>query len=399
MLAGAWTLLHGDGRAQAQSAAAEPLQNVTFFYAERGKPSSELTLPASIQALRETTIYARTNGYLKRWLVDIGDRVNAGQLLAEIETPELDQELQEAQAKLGQIKVHMELARVTAERYKSLMPLEAASPQEIDEKVGAYEVRKADLAATQAQIKRLQEMRAFQRVAAPFSGIVTARNVEVGSLIAAGSASASGWLFKLQHTDTLRVFVNVPQNYLQLVKQGMEGDLLVREAGEKGFPAKVTRHAGALDPATRTVVVELQLPNRDGRLLPGMYGQVKFHITHPEPSIIIPGTALMVGGEGVRVAALDANDTVHIRQIHLGRDYGKEVEVIQGLSEKERVINNPRDTLRDGAKVRPVLQEKKAEKKEGEKKDAGKPANPTQDKPPARGAKSGDARAMPPAVS
>jgi RND family efflux transporter MFP subunit len=370
------------------------LPSVTFFYAERGKPKSDLTLPASIQALRETTIYARTNGYLKRWLADIGDRVGAGQLLAEIETPELDQELQEAQAKLGQIKVHVELSRVTAERYKSL-PVDAASPQEIDEKVGAYEARKADLAATQAQIKRLQEMRAFQRVMAPFSGIVTARNVEVGSLITAGSASASGWLFKLQHTDTLRVFVNVPQNYMQLVKPGMEGELLVREAGEKGFPAKITRHAGALDPATRTVVVELQLPNKDGKLLPGMYGQVKFHITNPEPSIIVPGTALMIGGEGVRVAALDASGIVHIKQIHLGRDYGKEVEVIQGLSEKERVINNPRDTLRDGAKVRPVLLEKKAEGKEGDKKDVPKP----QDKAAPRGVKSGAARAGAPAVS
>jgi RND family efflux transporter MFP subunit len=205
-------------------------------------------------------------------------------------------------------------------------------------------------------------------VVAPFSGTVTARNVEVGSLIAAGSASASGWLFKLQHVDTMRVFVNVPQNYLQLVKLGMDGELFVREAADQPFPCKVTRHAGALDPATRTILVELQVPNKDGRLLPGMYGQLKFHMVNPEPNIIIPGTALMVGGEGIRVAVLDAGDTVRIKQIHLGRDYGKEVEVVHGLAEKERVINNPRDTLQDGMKVKPVLLEKKSDKK-----DTGKP--------------------------
>lgn len=363
-----------DGRdgAHAESKPDEGLASVTFFYAERGKPKAELVLPASIQALRDTTIYARTNGYLKRWLVDIGDKVNGGQLLAEIETPELDQELHEAQAKQGQIKVHLELARVTAERYKSLSQMEAVSPQEIDEKVGAYEARKADLAAVQAQIKRLQEMRAFQRVVAPFSGTVTARNIEVGSLITAGSSSPSGWLFKLQHTDTLRIFVNVPQNYLSFVKQGMEGELLVREAGEKGFASKVTRHAGALDPATRTVLVELQVPNKDGHLLPGMYGQVKFQIVNSQPNIVIPGTALLVNGEGIRVAAIDANDVVRLKEIHLGRDFGKEVEVVSGLAEKERVINNPRDTLQDGTKVRPVLMEKKADRKD-EKKGPAKP--------------------------
>jgi RND family efflux transporter MFP subunit len=340
------------------------LQTVTFFYAQRGKPKSELLLPASIQALRETMIYARTNGYLKRWLVDIGDKVSAGQLLAEIETPELDQELQEAQAKSSQIRVNLEVARVTAERYRAVQSQEAVSPQEVDEKVGAYEARRADLAAVQAQIKRLQELRAFQRVLAPFSGTITARNVEVGSLIAAGSASAAGWLFKLQHTDTMRVFVNVPQNYLLLVKVGMDGELIVREVGEQPFPCKVTRHAGALDPATRTILVELQVPNKDGRLLPGLYGQLKFQLVNPEPNIIIPGTALMIGGEGIRVAVLDAQDTVHIKKIHLGRDYGKEVEVVSGLAEKERVINNPRDTFEDGLKVNAVLLEKKAEKKD-----------------------------------
>jgi len=162
----------------------------------------------------------------------------------------------------------------------------------------------------------------------------------------------------------MRICVNVPQNYLPLVKIGMDGELVVREAGEQPFPCKVTRNAGALDPATRTILMELQVPNKDGRLLPGLYGQLKFQLVNPEPNIIIPGTALMVGGEGIRVAVLDPQDTVHIKKIHLGRDYGKEVEVLSGLAEKERVINNPRDTFEDGLKVAPVLLEKKAEKKD-----------------------------------
>ena len=367
----------GAGAAPAERIGEDGAVPVTFFYAERGKPQTELILPASLQALQDTTIYARTNGYLKRWLVDFGDKVKTGQLLAEIETPELDQELQEAQAKLGQVKANLDVARVTAERYQALRGDDAVAPQEVDEKVGQYEARKADYVATQAQIKRLQELRSFQRVVAPFSGTITARNIEVGSLIASGSASASGWLFKLQHTETMRVFVNVPQNYFQLVKPGMTGDLSVREVSDKAFPCKVTRHAGSLDPATRTVLVELQVPNKEGALLAGMYGQLKFHLVNPQPNIVIPGTALIVGGEGMKVAILGAGDVVHVKQVRIGRDFGKEVEIVEGLGEKDRVVNNPRDTLQDGSKVKAVLMEKKSEKKDA------KPAEKGAEKPKA----------------
>jgi RND family efflux transporter MFP subunit len=364
---GFWPRWHAMRVAQAE-ATADNAPLVVYVVAERGKSKADLGLPANVRAFQETTIYARTSGYLKRWLVDIGDHVKGGQVLAEIEAPEVDRELQEAHAKLGQVNAHLELARSTAERYRTLAKEEGVSPQEVEEKVGAYEARKADFAATRAQIQRLEQMRAFQRVAAPFSGTITARNVEVGSLIQAGSASSSGWLFKLAQTDSMRIHVAVPQNYIQLIKPGMSAVLSVAELGDKPYPGKVVRSAGAFDPATRTMVVEIVVPNADGALVPGMYGQIKFELQNPQPHLIVPVTAVMIGGEGVRVATLDSADTVHFKKVRVGRDLGKEVEVVEGLQDKERVINNPRDTLEEGVHVKAVLQAKHADKKE-EKKD------------------------------
>jgi len=213
-------------------------------------------------------------------------------------------------------------------------------------------------------------MRAYQRVTAPFSGTIVARNVEVGSLVQAGSASANGWLFKLSQTDRLRIQVNVPQNYAKLVTPGMEAELAVRELGSDAFPGKVARTAGAFDPATRTILVELIVANSDGRLMPGMYGQVRFHVEDDRPNIVIPVTALIVGGDGLQVAVLDGKDAVQFKKVKVLRDLGKEVEVSEGLAAKERVINNPRDTLQEGQHVRAILQDKPADK---DKKGGDKP--------------------------
>jgi RND family efflux transporter MFP subunit len=364
---GLWPRWHAMRSAQAD-VSAEQAPLVVYVVAERGKGKHNLTLPAGIRAFQEATLYARTNGYLKRWHVDLGDRVRAGQILAEIEAPEADRELEEARAKVAQVSASLELARSTAERYQAAIKEEAASPQEVDEKVGAYEARKADVNAAKAHVQRLEQMRTYQRVVAPFSGTITARNVEVGSLIQAGSGSASGWLFKLAQTDTMRVQVTVPQNHSSLVTPGMSAELFVHELGSAPFPAKVTRSAGAFDPATRTILVELSVPNAEGKLMPGMYGQVKFHLVNASPNLVIPVTALIVGGDGLRVAVLDGNDAVHYKPVKVVRDLGKEVEIAEGLSERERVINNPRDTLAEGQRVRAMLQEKPAEK------DAPKPA-------------------------
>jgi RND family efflux transporter MFP subunit len=368
---GLWPRWHAMRSAQAD-VSAEQAPLVVYVVAERGKGKHNLSLPAGIRAFQEATLYARTSGYLKRWYVDMGDRVRAGQVLAEIEAPESDRELEEAKAKVAQVSASLEFARSTAERYQAAIKEEAASPQEVAEKIGAYEARKADLAAAKAHVQRLEQMRMYQRVVAPFAGTITARNVEVGSLIQAGSASSSGWLFKIAQTDTMRVQVSVPQNHSKLVKAGMDAELFVNELGTAPFAGKVARTAGAFDPATRTIVVELNVPNGDGKLMPGMYGQVKFQLVDAAPNLVIPVTALIVGGEGLRVAVLDGSDAVHYRKVKVVRDLGKEVEIADGLTERERVINNPRDTLEEGQRVRAVLQEKPAEKEAP--KPAGKPA-------------------------
>ena len=357
-------------------AAKDDLQAVMYVPIKRGSQKADMVLPVSLYAMQETTIYARTNGYLKRWQVDIGDQVNAGQILAEIEAPEVDRELDQAHASRAQVKAHLELARVTAERYGALLKEEAVSPQEVDEKYGIHEARKADYAAAEANLRRLEQMKSFQRVTAPFSGTIVARNVDVGSLIQAGSASSSGWLFKLAQTNTIRVHAAVPQSSMRMIKPGMTVDLVVPELGERVFPAKVMRSAGAFDSATRTMVVEMHVPNRGGPLLPGMYAQAKINLVNAEPNLQIPINALMVGGEGTRVAVVDTSGVIHIKPVKVGRDFGKEVEILAGLTDNERVINNPRDSLVEGSKVRATEMQAHSDKK-----DAHKPAAAPTEKP------------------
>lgn len=361
--------------AQAE-ASKDDLQAVAYVVAKRGSPKADIVLPVNLYAMQEATIYARTNGYLKRWQVDIGDQVKAGQVLAEIDAPEVDRELDQAQASRAQVKAHLELARVTSERYAGLLKEEAVSPQEVDEKHGVHEARKADYAAAEANMRRLEQMKSFQRVVAPFSGTIIARNVDVGSLIQAGSASSSGWLFKLAQTETIRAHASVPQSSMRMIKPGMTVDLMVPELGERVFPAKVMRSAGAFDSATRTMVVEMHVPNRGGPLLPGMYAQAKINLVNAEPNLQIPINALMVGGEGTRVAVVDTSGVIHIKPVKVGRDFGKEVEILAGLAENERVINNPRDSLVEGSKVRATEMQA-----HGDKKDAPKPAAAPTEKP------------------
>jgi RND family efflux transporter MFP subunit len=374
LLAGLWPRWHNVQTAQAE-ASRDSLPAALFIVAKRGKPKADLTLPASLLALQETTIHARTNGYVKRLLVDIGDRVKTGQLLAEIEAPEVDRELDQARAALGQVKASLELARVTSDRYAALLGDEAVSPQEVDERRGIHEARQADYAAAKANIRRLEQLRLFQHVTAPFAGTIVARNVEVGTLIQ-GGASSSGWLFRLAQTDTIRVHVNVPQSSMRLIKPGSEGSLSVPELGSRTFAAKVVRSSGAFDSTTRTMVVEMHVPNHDGALLPGMYGQLRFALVNPEPSLQVPVNAVMIGGDGPRVATITAGDVVRIKPVKLGRDFGKEIEILEGLEENERVISNPRDNLAEGVKVRAVDLHALSEKSDG-----AKPASSSSPKP------------------
>jgi RND family efflux transporter MFP subunit len=279
--------------------------------------------------------------------------------------------MQEVHAKLEQARAHLTVARSTAERFRVLLRDQAVTPQEAEEKAGVLEVRLAEVRAAEAHLRRLEQVRTFQKVVAPFSGTITARNVERGTLINAG-AGEGRWLFKLQQPDTLRLFVSVPQNYLRLIKQGNEADVLVREIPEKNFTAKVERTAGALDPATRTLLMELHLDNAKGELLPGMYAQLRFHLVNPAPPIVLPIATLLVGGDGSRVATVDEQNTIRMRKVEIGRDLGKEVEILQGVEENARVIVNPKDTAVDGMRVNPIVAE--AEKHAAKPTEKTKPA-------------------------
>jgi RND family efflux transporter MFP subunit len=372
---GLWPKWNALKLAQAE-AGKDDLPVVMYVTVKRGSQKADIVLPASLYAMQETTIYARTNGYLKRWLVDIGDQVKAGQVLAEIESPEVDRELDQAHATLAQVRANRDLARVTSDRYAALLKDEAVSPQEVDEKHGVHEARKADYAAAEANLRRLEQMKSFERVVAPFSGTIVARNVDVGSLIQAGSASSSGWLFKLSQTDTIRVHAAVPQSSMRMIKPGMTVDLVVPELGERVFPAKVMRSAGAFDSATRTMVVEMHVPNQGGPLLPGMYAQARINLVNAEPNMQVPINALMIGGDGTRVATVDTAGVIHIKPVKVGRDFGKEVEILAGLADSDRVINNPRDSLLEGTKVRATEMQA-----HGDKKDAPKPLAAPTEKP------------------
>ena len=349
-------------RLQTQKAVADIAKDnhpvVSVIPAMRGNAATEVNLPGTLLPYQETPIYARTNGYVKRWRVDIGTKVAEGELLAEIETPEVDRELKQAVANLAQVRAHLELDRTSAERWQTLLTRKGVSQQEVDEKVGAYQARKADYAAAEANVQRLEETKLFQRVAAPFSGTITARNVEVGQLINAGANDPARWMYKLAKTGTLRLYVNVPQNSMRLIQPGASVDVILQEFPGKAFPGKVARTAGALDAQSKTLLTEVQVPNDKDELLAGMYAQVRFKVNQAQPTIILPSNTLIMRADGPQVAAV-ANDVVHMRKVTLGRDFGQQIEIIAGLDEKEQVVTNPPDFLREGVAVKAIAPEQK----------------------------------------
>ena len=317
--------------------------------AQRAKANTELNLPGTMLPIQEAPLYARTNGFVKRWLVDIGATVKEGQLLAEIETPEVDRELKQILANQQQAKANMDLARSTAERWKAVLKENAVSPQEVDEKISAYKARQADFAASQANVERLTQYKAFQRVTAPFAGTITGRNVEVGQLISANNTDPNRWMFKLAKMDTLRIYINVPQSHIRMIKPDAPVSVVLKEFPQP-FAGKVLRTAGALDPQSKTLLTEVQVPNANGELVAGMYAQVKFALNQTEPYILLPSNTLIIRQEGPQVAMVEKN-TVQLRKVKLGRDLGTQVEVLSGVNENEMIITNPTDTMRDGVTV------------------------------------------------
>jgi membrane fusion protein (multidrug efflux system) len=312
-----------------------------------------IELPADVRAYRETSIYARTNGYLAHWYKDIGSPVPAGELLADIETPEIDAQLDQARADANTAQVQYDIAKVTADRWVGLLKTNAVSREITEQDVATMKGLAATLTATQANVKRLQKLVSYERVTAPFAGVVTARNIDVGALIDSGSAGGSKMeLFHLAETDKLRVFIDVPQDYAQDMQPGVAATLALPQWPSRALHGTVTRTSGAMDPVSRTLRIEVDVDNHDAAVLPGAYALVDLDLTVAHPRLSVPVNTLLFRPSGVQVAVVNDLGVVSLQTITLGRDFGTTVEVASGLTGKEHVIANPGDAIGAGDSVR-----------------------------------------------
>jgi RND family efflux transporter MFP subunit len=344
------TRLHARNALEQQAAQAA-VATVTTAKAHQGPGSDTLVLPGTVQAFYEAPIYARTNGYLKIWYTDIGTPVRKGQLLAEIETPEVDQELRQAQADLGTAEANYQLARTTNVRWQGLLSTESVSQQDADQRAGDAAAKAAARQSAAANVARLQELESFKHVVAPFAGIVTQRNTDFGALINAGQSTGNA-LFRVADTHRLRIYVSVPQPYASAIHQGQKADLEFADRPGKRYQAEVANSAHALDANSRTLQVELQIDNAKGELLPGSYAQVYFALTGADDTLRIPVNTVLFRTDGLKVAVLDGQHRVHLQTITEGRDFGTEIEVLSGVTMDDVLVANPPDSISDGATVR-----------------------------------------------
>jgi RND family efflux transporter MFP subunit len=318
---------------------------------QQGPAADTLVLPGSVQAYYEAPIYARTSGYLRAWYTDIGTQVKKGQLLAEIETPEVDQQLRQAEADLGTARANYELARTTNERWKGLLATESVSQQDADQRAGDAAAKAAAQMSAAANVARLHELEGFKRVVAPFAGVVTQRNTDVGALINAGETAGSA-LFRVADTHRLRIYVQVPQAYAAQVRAGMSASLAFTDHPGQHYSAAVASTARALDAVSRTLQVELQIDNASGELLPGSYVQVSFALPPSPGTLRIPVNAVIFRGKKPQVATVDEAQRVRLRDIAEGRDFGTEIEVLAGIDANDTLVLNPPDSIADGQQVR-----------------------------------------------
>lgn len=316
-----------------------------------GESHEELVLPGNVQAYFDAPIYARVPGYLKKWYFDIGAQVKTGDLLAEIETPELDQQLRQAQADLATAVAKEKLAQITAKRWSDMLASDSVSKQEADEKSGDYEAKAATTNAARANVERLQALSSFKRIVAPFDGVVTARKTDIGDLINAGSSSGAE-LFRVADTHKLRVYVQVPQTYSDQVTNGMTAQLRFPEKPDRSYPATVVGTSQAISEASRSLLVQLEADNADGKLTSGSYADVHFDLPAAHGVLQLPVTALLFRQHGMKVATLGRDGKVALKNIQIGRDMGTHVEVVAGLDASDRVIDSPPDWIAQGDHVR-----------------------------------------------
>jgi RND family efflux transporter MFP subunit len=328
------------------------VRTVAVIEPERGAPRQEITLPGTLEAFTDAPIYARTNGYLRKRYVDIGATVHAGQVLADIDTPEVDQQLEQARADLATAEANARLAQSTAERYRDLIKTDSVSKQDLDNANGSLEAKTTAVNSAKANVKRLEQLHGFGTITAPFDGVITVRNVDVGALIDSGSNAKE--LFHEAAVHRLRLFVNVPEIYSRAAVAGMTADLTLAEFPGRTFAGTLARTAQAIDVASRTLLTEIDVENAKRELLPGSYAEVHLKVSTDAATFKLPVNAVMFRTEGVQVALVDANGHVVLHPITLGRDYGNAVEVVAGLAGGERIIVNPPDSIESGEMVRVV---------------------------------------------
>lgn len=343
------------GRADAEvelardtNAAAVPA--VQVIHPKGGAPNQKLVLPGNTQAFLDTAIYARTNGYLKHWYFDIGAHVKRGQLLADIDTPEVDDQLRQARADLANAEATTKLASITAERNENLLKTRSVATQDRDNAVGNLNAAKALVQSRQAAVAQLEKLQSFEKVEAPFDGIVTARSVDVGALIAAGGAAPARELFHMVAIDPLRVYVSIPETYSPAMQVGATAAVTLDEFPGQNFTGTLVRTSNAIDPASRTLLVEIDVPNSDGKLLPGSYVLVHFTLPTASESVTIPVNTMLFRKEGLQVGVV-RDGTVELVPIKIGHDFGDTVEVMSGLRATDQVVLNPADSLIGGTKV------------------------------------------------
>ena len=341
--------------------------SVSVIHPQASSAEQEIVLPANVQPFIDAPIYARTNGYLKRWYADIGTHVRRGQLLADIETPEIDAQLRQARADLATAEANLHLSQITATRYQDLLKTDSVSKQETDNATSDLAAKQTTLQSAEANVKRLEYLEAFQRIYVPFDGVITARNTDVGQLIDAGASGGPGReLFHIQAIDTLRVYVSVPQIYSLVARRGLPADLTLPQFPGRRFRGTLVRTAEAIDPASRTLLVEIDVKNASGELLPGAYAEAHFNLPSSAHTYLLPVPALIFRSEGLQIATVDENERAVLKHIELGRDFGTQIEVVSGLNQNDRVITNPPDSLISGEAVRAVTQSNNDQEQAGQ---------------------------------
>ena len=341
----------GERRALAKETEVLAVPSVIVIQPKLEPPQEELVLPSSLEAYTESPIYARTNGYLAHWYKDIGSRVQKGELLADIESPEIDQELMQARATRNQAEAQLNLAKTSAERWDTLRKMDAVAQQETDERSSGYTQAQAALASSTANVRRLEQLESFKHIYAPFSGIITKRNTDIGALINAGNSGTNQELFVVAQINPIRVYVDVPEIYAPSVRAHLSATIELPAFPGRRFAGSVARSADAIDPSTRTLRTEIDVPNPDGQLFPGSYAQVHFGVNVAAVRMSVPVNALLFRAEGPRAGVVGGDGKVHLKTVVIGRDYGSDVEILGGLDPSEKIILNPSDSLEEGQTV------------------------------------------------